>query len=110
MAVLATPITSPLSAYGVARSTISGKPLSAEELRKTHAYWRACNYLMLGMIFSLAMDAIRRVSKLQKIGGHAMDKFRNEQILCRNYAYEHGSDKPDVAEWRWPYGVSKFKD
>ena len=60
--------------------------------------------------FSLAMDAIKRVPKLQKIGGHAMDKFRNEQILCRNYAYEHGSDKPDVAGWKWPYGVSKFKD
>jgi xylulose-5-phosphate/fructose-6-phosphate phosphoketolase len=59
--------------------------------------------------FSLAMDAIKRVPKLQKIGGHAMDKFRNEQILCRNYAYEHGIDKPDVAGWRWPYGA-KFKD
>ncbi|HEV2730290.1 MAG TPA: hypothetical protein VGV15_09685, partial [Terriglobales bacterium] len=40
-----------ISAYGSARSTISGTPLSAEELRKTHAYWRACNYLMLGMIY-----------------------------------------------------------
>src|SRR4051795_2523655 len=25
-------------------------PLSAEELAKTHAYWRACNYLAAGMI------------------------------------------------------------
>ena len=41
----------PLSAFGPARSTISGKPLSADELRKTHAYWRACNYLTLGMIY-----------------------------------------------------------
>src|SRR5262245_55106452 len=49
--IAATPVTSPLSAYGQARSTISGKPLSTEELRKTHAYWRACNYLMLGMIY-----------------------------------------------------------
>src|SRR5215472_16565742 len=40
-----------ISAYGPARSTISGKPLGTEELRKTHAYWRACNYLMLGMIY-----------------------------------------------------------
>src|SRR5215472_8254473 len=40
-----------ISAYGSARSTISGAPLGAEELRKTHAYWRACNYLMLGMIY-----------------------------------------------------------
>jgi xylulose-5-phosphate/fructose-6-phosphate phosphoketolase len=40
-----------LSAYGKARSTIQGSPLTAEELRKTQAYWRACNYLALGMIY-----------------------------------------------------------
>jgi xylulose-5-phosphate/fructose-6-phosphate phosphoketolase len=40
-----------LSAYGPARSTIPGTPLSAEALRKIHAYWRACNYLSLGMIY-----------------------------------------------------------
>src|SRR6201981_1240258 len=43
--------TNPLSSYGFARSTVSGTPLSADELRKTHAFWRACNYLMLGMIY-----------------------------------------------------------
>src|SRR6516164_2292925 len=41
----------PLSAYGKARSTVKGTPLTAEDLRKTHAYWRACNYLSLGMIY-----------------------------------------------------------
>ena len=40
-----------LSAYGKARSTIQGSPLSSEELRKTQGYWRACNYLALGMIY-----------------------------------------------------------
>jgi xylulose-5-phosphate/fructose-6-phosphate phosphoketolase len=44
-----TPVAAPetirgtLSAYGQARSTISGTPLKLDELRKTHAYWRACN-------------------------------------------------------------------
>jgi xylulose-5-phosphate/fructose-6-phosphate phosphoketolase len=42
---------SPLSAYGKARSTIQGAPLDADTLRRTHAYWRACNYLSLGMIY-----------------------------------------------------------
>src|SRR6516225_6241675 len=46
----ATPADS-LSAYGTARSTIPGKPLSAEALHKIHGYWRACNYLSLGMIY-----------------------------------------------------------
>ena len=40
-----------LSAYGIARSTISGSSLTPSELRKTDAYWRACNYLALGMIY-----------------------------------------------------------
>jgi xylulose-5-phosphate/fructose-6-phosphate phosphoketolase len=53
--------------------------------------------------FSLAMDVIDRVPKLQVAGAHAKERFKNEQIACRNYAYEHGIDKPDVLEWRWPY-------
>ncbi len=42
-----------LSPYGETRSTIEEKPLSTEELRRTDAYWRACNYLSLGMIYLL---------------------------------------------------------
>lgn len=53
--------------------------------------------------FSLAMDVINRVPRLQKIGAHAKEKFQNEQVACRNYAFEHGIDKPDAAGWRWPY-------
>jgi len=51
--------------------------------------------------FSLAIDAIDRVPKLQKIGCHAKEKFRNEQIACRAYAYEHGIDRPEISGWRW---------
>ncbi|WP_157467659.1 hypothetical protein [Edaphobacter aggregans] len=35
-----------LSAYGQARSTIQGSPLTSEELRKTDAYWRPGDYRM----------------------------------------------------------------
>ncbi len=52
--------------------------------------------------FSLAMDVIKRVPKLQRIGAHAMEKFRNEQIASRNYAFEHGIDPPEIADWKWP--------
>jgi len=52
--------------------------------------------------FSLAIDAIDRVSKLQAIGAHAKEKFRNRQIACRRHAYEHGIDAPDITGWRWP--------
>ncbi len=40
-----------IGAYGPARSTVPGIPLDAEELHKLHAFWRACNYLSLGMIY-----------------------------------------------------------
>jgi xylulose-5-phosphate/fructose-6-phosphate phosphoketolase len=55
--------------------------------------------------FSLAIDAIDRVPKLQRIGAHAKEKFRNLQIDCRNYAYKHGIDDPAVAGWKWPSPV-----
>ncbi|KAF2205034.1 D-xylulose 5-phosphate/D-fructose 6-phosphate phosphoketolase [Delitschia confertaspora ATCC 74209] len=40
-----------ISAFGPARSTVEGKPLSDEEVRKMNDYFRASMYLCLGMIF-----------------------------------------------------------
>ena len=53
--------------------------------------------------FSLAIDVIDRVPGLQAAGAHAKELFRNMQIDCRSYAYEHGVDKPEVDQWTWPY-------
>ncbi len=53
--------------------------------------------------FSLAIDVIDRVPGLQVSGAHAKEKLRNMQIECQNYAYEHGIDKPEVDQWKWPY-------
>jgi len=53
--------------------------------------------------FSLAMDVVDRVPKLQKIGGHAKERFLNQQIECRNYSRQYGIDKPEAADWTWPY-------
>ncbi|WP_242393627.1 phosphoketolase [Anaeromyxobacter oryzisoli] len=39
------------SAFGPARATVKGSPLAPEELRGLDAFWRACNYLALGMIY-----------------------------------------------------------
>jgi xylulose-5-phosphate/fructose-6-phosphate phosphoketolase len=52
--------------------------------------------------FSLAMDVVDRVPRLQRIGGHAKERFLNQQIECRNYAHQYGIDKPEVADWIWP--------
>jgi xylulose-5-phosphate/fructose-6-phosphate phosphoketolase len=52
--------------------------------------------------YSLAIDSIDRVPELQRVGTHAKEKFRNMQIECRNYAYEHGIDSPAITGWKWP--------
>jgi len=52
--------------------------------------------------FSLAMDVIDRVPDLQVAGAHAKEHYRNQQIACRQYAYEHGIDSPEINNWRWP--------
>jgi xylulose-5-phosphate/fructose-6-phosphate phosphoketolase len=53
--------------------------------------------------FSLAMDVVDRVPKLQRIGGHAKERFLNQQITCRNYAHTYGIDLPEATDWTWPY-------
>src|SRR6266542_50567 len=40
-----------LSPFGLARSTVQGAPLAPEDLSRIDAFWRACNYLALGMIY-----------------------------------------------------------
>jgi xylulose-5-phosphate/fructose-6-phosphate phosphoketolase len=52
--------------------------------------------------FSLAIDVINRVPWLLVAGAHAKEKFRDMQIECSNYAYRHGVDKPEFANWKWP--------
>src|SRR5215469_605189 len=56
-----------ISAYGPARSTIQAKPLDREALQKTHAYWRACNYLSLGMIYLQENPLLREPLKPEHI-------------------------------------------
>jgi len=53
--------------------------------------------------FSLAIDAIDRVAKLQRNGAHAKEEFRDMQIACRRHAYEYGIDAPEISGWKWPY-------
>jgi xylulose-5-phosphate/fructose-6-phosphate phosphoketolase len=53
--------------------------------------------------FSLAIDAIDRIPALRVSGAHVKEKLHDQQIECRNYAYEHGIDRPEDDEWQWPY-------
>lgn len=52
--------------------------------------------------FSIAIDVIDRVPRLQAIGAHARDHLVNERIRHQAYAHEHGVDVPEAASWKWP--------
>jgi xylulose-5-phosphate/fructose-6-phosphate phosphoketolase len=56
-----------ISAYGVARSTVRGTPLSPDELRKIDAYWRASLYLCLGMLYLKQNPLLREPLKVAQI-------------------------------------------
>ncbi|CEL10639.1 Putative Phosphoketolase [Aspergillus calidoustus] len=56
-----------LSAYGEARSTVSATPLSAEELRKTDAYFRASLYLCLGMLYLRENPLLKEPLKVEHL-------------------------------------------
>ncbi|MGE5248060.1 MAG: hypothetical protein ACM3L8_06905, partial [Verrucomicrobiota bacterium] len=62
-----TPAPADLLAFGKARSTVKGAPLSPDELRKMHAFWRACNYLALGMIYLRGNPLLREPLKAEHI-------------------------------------------
>ena len=47
--------------------TLGSLPLSSNELRKIDAYWRACNYLSVGMIYLRANPLLREPLKAEHI-------------------------------------------
>ena len=55
-----------ISAYGTARSTVKGAPLSPEELDKIDAYWRASLYLCVGMLYLKNNPLLREPLKLEQ--------------------------------------------
>jgi xylulose-5-phosphate/fructose-6-phosphate phosphoketolase len=54
-----------ISAYGAARSTVEGAPLSPEELEQIDAYWRASLYLSLGMLYLKENPLLREPLKVE---------------------------------------------
>ena len=52
--------------------------------------------------FSLAIDAIDRVPKLQTSGAHVKEWLKDQICEHINYAFEHGIDKLEIRDWKWP--------
>ena len=44
--------------------------------------------------FSLAIDAIDRVPRIRDRGAHVREALLNQQIACKNHAFEFGVDPP----------------
>jgi len=76
-----------ISAYGTARTNVSGAPLNAEDLRKTHAYWRACNYLMLGMIYLQDNPLLKKPLKAEHIKNRLLGHWGASPGLAFTYIH-----------------------
>ena len=52
--------------------------------------------------FTLAIDVIDRVPKLQGPGAHLKEWLKTQIIESIDYAYAEGQDKPEIRNWKWP--------
>ena len=78
---------SDLSSYGVARSTVKGAPLNSAELDKAHAFWRAANYLALGMIYLQDNPLLREKLKPEHIKARMLGHWGASPAL--SFVYTH---------------------
>ncbi|MGA9860796.1 MAG: phosphoketolase family protein, partial [Terriglobales bacterium] len=77
----------PLSAEGIARSTVAGAPLGAQELNRIDAFWRACKYLALGMIYLQANPLLREPLKPEHIKSRLLGHWGSSPGLA--FIYTH---------------------
>jgi xylulose-5-phosphate/fructose-6-phosphate phosphoketolase len=72
---------------GSAKPQESKQPLSQEELRKMHAYWRAANYLSVGQIYLYANPLLQEPLKLEHIKPRLLGHWGTTPGL--NFIYVH---------------------
>ncbi|MGD1900509.1 MAG: phosphoketolase [Phormidesmis sp.] len=53
--------------------------------------------------FNLVIDVIDRVPRLGSAAAHVKERMKNEIMNCVSYAHEHGMDKEEIVNWKWPY-------
>src|SRR5262245_59359925 len=76
-----------ISAFGKARSTATGAPLSADELKKIHAFWRASNYLALGMTYLKANPLLREPLKPEHVKDRLLGHWGASPGLAFSYIH-----------------------
>jgi xylulose-5-phosphate/fructose-6-phosphate phosphoketolase len=52
--------------------------------------------------FTLCIDVIDRVPKLQQSAAHVKEWLKEQVIVNLNYAHAEGIDKPEISNWTWP--------
>jgi xylulose-5-phosphate/fructose-6-phosphate phosphoketolase len=72
---------------GSAKSYESNRPLSEQELRKMHAYWRAANYLSVGQIYLYANPLLHEPLKVDHIKPRLLGHWGTTPGL--NFIYVH---------------------
>jgi len=76
-----------ISAYGPARSTVKGTPLSTDELRRIDAYWQASLYLCLGMLYLRDNPLLREPLKLDHIKPRLLGHWGSDPGQCFTYIH-----------------------
>ena len=56
-----------------------------------------------GQAFNLVIDIIDRVPNLRVTAAHLKEEMRDAIVDNMAYAHEHGTDRPELADWVWPY-------
>ena len=72
---------------GSAKPHESKRPLSEEEIRKMHAYWRAANYLSVGQIYLYANPLLQEPLKLEHVKPRLLGHWGTTPGL--NFIYVH---------------------
>ena len=75
-------VTTPITKNSASEST-----LTPEELRKIHAYWRACNYLAVGMIYLRDNPLLREPLKAEQIKKRLLGHWGSSPAL--SFVYIH---------------------
>jgi xylulose-5-phosphate/fructose-6-phosphate phosphoketolase len=53
--------------------------------------------------FNLVIDVIERVPQFREKCAHLKEEMKNAIAENLNYAHEHGTDRPEIADWTWAY-------
>jgi xylulose-5-phosphate/fructose-6-phosphate phosphoketolase len=77
----------PTLKHGDYADRVAPEPLSAEELRKLHAYWRACNYLAVGMIYLCDNPLLRQPLKPEHVKKRLLGHWGTSPGLSFSYVH-----------------------